>query len=92
MGRVWTPDPIKRATYDPSLMREIFGFTGAEANLAAGLQVGLSLGDYARQHALSLNTIYAHLRRIKDKTGCRKVPELIRRLNDLTLPSRSFRS
>jgi hypothetical protein len=43
------------------------------------------------RHALSLNTIYAHLRRIKDKTGCRKVPELIRRLNDLTLPSRSFR-
>lgn len=64
-------------------------FTGAEANLAAGLQAGLSLGDYARHHALSLNTIYT-LRRIKDKTGCRKVPELIRRLNDLTLPPRSF--
>jgi DNA-binding CsgD family transcriptional regulator/PAS domain-containing protein len=88
---VFVHDPIKRATYDPSLMREIFGFTSAEANLAAGLQAGLSLGDYARHHALSLNTIYAHLRRIKDKTGCRKVPELIRRLNDLTLPSRSWR-
>jgi DNA-binding CsgD family transcriptional regulator len=89
---VFVHDPTKRATNDPSLMREMFGFTGAEANLAAGLQAGLSLGDYARQHALSLNTIYAHLRRIKDKTGCRKVPELIRKLNDLTSPSRSFRS
>jgi DNA-binding CsgD family transcriptional regulator/PAS domain-containing protein len=88
---VFVHDPNKRASHNTSLMREIFGFTRAEANLAAGLQAGLSLGDYARQHALSLNTIYTHLRRIKDKTGCRKVPELIRKLNELTLPSGSLR-
>ncbi len=84
-------DPTKPASHNTSLMRERFGFTGAEANLAAALQAGLSLGDYARHHALSLNTIYTHLRRIKDKTGCRKVPELIRKLNELTSPSRSLR-
>jgi hypothetical protein len=35
-------------------------------------------------HALSANTIYTHLRRIKEKSGYR-MPALIRRLNDLQM-------
>lgn len=46
----------------------------------------MPLGAYVRQHAVSLNTVYTHLRRIKEKTGCRHMIELIRRMNDLHLP------
>jgi DNA-binding CsgD family transcriptional regulator len=54
--------------------------------LARALQAGVPLGAYVRQHAVSLNTVYTHLRRIKEKTGCRHMIELIRRMNDLHLP------
>jgi DNA-binding CsgD family transcriptional regulator len=37
---------------------------------------------------VSINTVYTHLRRIKDKTGANRLPNLIRRLNDLHLPLR----
>jgi DNA-binding CsgD family transcriptional regulator len=37
---------------------------------------------------LSLNTVYTHLRRIKEKTICHRMPELIRKLNDLHIPLR----
>jgi DNA-binding CsgD family transcriptional regulator len=48
----------------------------------------MSVTDYARERALSPNTAYTHLRRIKEKTGCKRMPELIRWLNDLRLPLR----
>ncbi len=47
------------------------------------------LSDYARTGGLSLNTVYTHLRRLREKTGCSRMPELIRRLNDLQMPLRS---
>jgi DNA-binding CsgD family transcriptional regulator len=62
--------------------------TEAEARLAQALQQGMSVTDYARERALSPNTAYTHLRRIKEKTGCKRMPELIRWLNDLRLPLR----
>jgi DNA-binding CsgD family transcriptional regulator len=37
------------------------------------------------------NTAYTHLRRIKEKTGCNHMGELIRWLNDLHLPLRRDR-
>jgi DNA-binding CsgD family transcriptional regulator len=52
------------------------------------LQQGISVTDYARERALSLNTAYTHLRRIKEKTGCKRMGELIRWLNDRRLPLR----
>ena len=45
-------------------------------------------GDYALTRSVSLNTVYTHLRRIKDKTRCRRMPELIRKLNDTVAPAR----
>jgi len=32
-----------------------------------GMQTGTAPSDYARQHLISLNTVYTHLRRIKDE-------------------------
>jgi DNA-binding NarL/FixJ family response regulator len=58
--------------------------------LAQALQEGMAVTDYARARKLSLNTAYTHLRRIKEKTGCKHMAELIRWLNDLRLPLRTL--
>jgi DNA-binding CsgD family transcriptional regulator len=85
---VFVRDPSSRNAAASRMLREVFGLTEAEASLAQALQSGVVLGAYARQHAVSVNTIYTHLRRIKEKTGCRRMTELIRRLNDLQVPLR----
>lgn len=63
----------------------VFGFTAAEATLALALQAGMSPTDYALGREVSLNTVYTHLRRLKEKTGCNRMPELIRKLNALQM-------
>ncbi|HTR85390.1 MAG TPA: helix-turn-helix transcriptional regulator [Reyranella sp.] len=78
-------DPSARGALATPLMREVYGFTEAEADLARALQSGLPLGDYARLRGVSLNTIYTHLRRIKTKTQSNRLTELIHKLNDLQL-------
>jgi DNA-binding CsgD family transcriptional regulator len=82
-------DTDRRLVNASHLPREVFGFTAAEAGVAQALQAGIPLGDYARKRNVSLNTVYTHLRRIKEKTGCNRLPELIRKLNDLQLPLRT---
>jgi DNA-binding CsgD family transcriptional regulator len=86
---VFVRDPQARNADTGALMRGVFGFTEAEAKLAEALRTGTSIGDYARGRMLSLNTVYWHLRRIKEKTGCRRLPELITKLNDLQIPARN---
>ena len=49
---------------------------------------GGALGDCARTRAVSLNTVYTHLRRIKEETGSKRMAELIHKLNDLQVPAR----
>jgi DNA-binding CsgD family transcriptional regulator/PAS domain-containing protein len=64
------------------LLREVFGLTNAEAGLALALRQGISLVEYARLHGISQNTVYTHLRRVREKTGCHRLPELIGKLNE----------
>ena len=70
------------------ILRDLFGLTEAEANLARALQAGVTPNNYAQERAVSRNTVYTHLRRIKEKTTCHRLPELIRKLNDLHVPLR----
>jgi len=80
---VFVRDPLGHDTAAARIQRELFGFTEAESGLACALRAGIPLGQYARERAVSLNTVYTHLRRIKQKTGCSRMSELIRKLNDL---------
>lgn len=86
---VFVRDPVAGNAAAVRLLRELFGFTPAEANLAQALQSGVSPAAYAREYRLSPNTVYTHLRRLKDKTGWRRTAELTRRLRQLQVPSRS---
>jgi DNA-binding CsgD family transcriptional regulator len=85
---VFVRDPLTHRSVDLVTLREVFGLTEAEACLAKSLQAGQAPANYARERALSLNTVYTHLRRLKDKTGCCRMTELIRKLNELHLPLR----
>jgi DNA-binding CsgD family transcriptional regulator len=70
-------------------LRQVFGFTEAEASLAQALQAGMSIADYARDRRVGVNTVYTHLRGVKDKTGCNRMGALIRRLSAVELPWRA---
>ena len=85
---VFVRDPLGRNAAAARMLRELFGLTDAEANLAQALQAGVPLGEYARENAVTLNTVYTHLRRIKEKTGCTRIAKLSRKLKELQVPLR----
>ncbi len=86
---VFVRDPMARNSTSVNVLRELFGLTEAEATLAQALQAGVSLPDYARTRRLSLNTVYTHLRRVREKTNCTRLPQLIDKLNQLCVPLRA---
>jgi DNA-binding CsgD family transcriptional regulator len=84
---VFLRDPAARGgAADAAALRDLFGFTDAEATLAAALQSGVTLAIYARARGLSLNTAYTHLRRLREKTGSKRMAELIGKFDALRLP------
>ena len=85
---VFLHDPRGRAAAAVGVLCEVFGLTEAEGALAQALQTGVSLAEYTEARALSLNTVYTHLRRLREKTGCSRMPELIAKLYNLRMPLR----
>jgi DNA-binding CsgD family transcriptional regulator/PAS domain-containing protein len=85
---VFVHDPLERGATAIRVLREVFGLTAAEASVAQALQTGVPLADYAREHLVTINTVYTHLRRLKEKMGSTRMAELIRKLNDLQLSLR----
>lgn len=76
-------DPLTRDAASVELLRQAFGLTPAEADVANGLRMGLSPDTFARDRKISPNTVYTHIRRIKAKVGCTRMAELIRKLDDI---------
>ena len=66
---------------DAAGLKAVFGLTDAEAAMAAALVQGQSPSTWARNRAVSVNTAYTHLRRLKEKTGAGRLSDLIHRLN-----------
>jgi DNA-binding CsgD family transcriptional regulator/PAS domain-containing protein len=85
---IFIRDPLRRGTTPDRALRELFGLTDAEAGVAQTLQAGIALGQYAQTHGISLNTIYTHLRHVREKTGCRSVADLVRKLAEFQLTLR----
>ena len=81
---VFVHDPTRgaRAQANAAALAAAWGLTAAEAELAAALRRGDPPSEYARRRGVSVNTVYTHLRRLKEKTGAHRLPELIRRLNE----------
>jgi DNA-binding CsgD family transcriptional regulator len=64
------------------ILQELFKLTHAEAHLARALCNGVTTSAYATGPLATLNTVYSHLKQIREKTGCRSVPELIRKFGE----------
>jgi DNA-binding CsgD family transcriptional regulator len=85
---VFIRDPVTASAASLRALREMFGMTRAEAHLAQAIQAGTPVSRYAQLHGTSINTVYTHLRRIKEKTGCGRMVQLVRKLNELQFPLR----
>jgi DNA-binding CsgD family transcriptional regulator/PAS domain-containing protein len=83
---VFIRDPLKRGNAAGQMLREIFGLTEAETGVALALQSGVALEQYARTNNVSLNTVYTHLRRVREKTGCHSIADLVRKLDEFRIP------
>jgi DNA-binding CsgD family transcriptional regulator len=83
---VFIRDPLKRGGAAGQMLREIFGLTEAETSVALALQSGIPLEQYARNNTVSLNTVYTHLRRVREKTGCHSIADLVRKLDEFRIP------
>ncbi len=81
-------DPLSRNIAARQMLQQLFSLTEAEAHLAQALCAGMTTGAYASTRRVSLNTVYTHLRRLREKAACNSVAELIRRFSELNVPLR----
>jgi DNA-binding CsgD family transcriptional regulator/PAS domain-containing protein len=81
-------DPLDNNVAVSQMLRELFSLTDAEAHLAQALCTGMATDTYASKRHVSLNTVYTHLRRLREKTGCKSVADLTRKFSELNLPLR----
>lgn len=63
-------------------LAQFFGFTGAEAKLAAYLMAGGSLSSFAKENGVSRNTARNQLQVVFQKTNVRRQAELVALLKD----------
>ena len=73
---VFLRDPEQTASVPQQPLRQLFGFTPTEAELAAQLANGLSLEDACARMSISRNTAKSHLRAIFGKAGANRQSEL----------------
>lgn len=69
-----------------ALLKALFDLTAAESSLAADLATGLSLDDIAARTGKGIETLRSHLKRVREKTGCRRQAELVSLLVRLVPP------
>ncbi|WP_448680750.1 helix-turn-helix transcriptional regulator [Pseudomonas nicosulfuronedens] len=75
---VFVCDPDAQTTAPREIMRQVFEFTPAEANLAMELANGSSLDEAAELLNIRRNTARTHLRAIFAKAGVTRQAELVR--------------
>ena len=81
-------DPLWRNVATTRMLQEVFSLTNAEAHLAQALCNGETTRAYASTRQVTLNTVYSHLKQIRQKTGCKSVPELVRKFGEWNVPLR----
>ena len=81
IAAIFVTDP--EAPLDGSIeqhLRELYSLTAGEARLASWLLQGNSVDEAAAELGITKNTARAYLKRIYNKTGVRRQPELVRLL------------
>jgi len=73
-------DPERLPVPEEAMLRKLFGFTKAEARLAARLAHGQALNEAAMALSIAYGTARTHLAAIFRKTGTNRQGELVRLL------------
>jgi DNA-binding CsgD family transcriptional regulator len=77
-------DPAQKATPPHRVMRDLFGLTAAEADLAGGLALGARLEEIAEEQGVKLSTIRTQLKSLLSKTDTDRQASLVRLLTRLS--------
>lgn len=72
------------AKVEPSLLASAFGFTPAEARVAARLASGLSVEEIASEGRISVTTVRSQLKALFEKSGTNRQADLVRLLLAVT--------
>jgi DNA-binding CsgD family transcriptional regulator len=75
---VFITDPERRVRADGSLLKDLYRFTPAEAQIAAKLLQGESLEEAAIELDITMNTARTHLKHLFAKTETNRHRELVR--------------
>ena len=73
-------DPARHTRIHARSLRDMFGLTPMEANIAASFANGLSLEQTALSLGIARNTVRTHLRSVFTKTGVSRQSQLVHRL------------
>jgi len=68
------------------LVQSLFDLTASEARVARSLASGNSLDEIAVSGSVSRNTVRTHVRRVLEKTGCRRQAEVAAILSGIVVP------
>ncbi len=74
---IFLSDPQESAEAPVQVIKQLFGFTPAEAALALLMANGLTLDEAALDMGVSRNTVRTHLRAVFAKTGVTRQPMLV---------------
>jgi DNA-binding CsgD family transcriptional regulator/PAS domain-containing protein len=74
---IFLSDPLEQAEAPVQVIKQLFGFTPAEAALALLMANGLTLDEAAETMGVSRNTVRTHLRAVFAKTGVTRQPMLV---------------
>ena len=83
IGILTVANPATPPAIAPSLLKEFFDITLAEAEVAAALGTGQSIDAIAKQRGVKTNTVYAQVKKIIERTGYRNQADIARRVSDL---------
>lgn len=74
---IFVSDPQAHAEAPLQVIKQLFGFTPAEASLAMLMANGMTLDEAADAMCVSRNTVRTHLRSVFAKTGVTRQPMLV---------------
>jgi DNA-binding CsgD family transcriptional regulator len=77
-AKIFIRDPEAECRQSPHMLRDLYGFTQAEADLAIGMANGLSIDQLRERFHIRRNTVRAHLRSMFVKANATRQAELVR--------------
>jgi DNA-binding CsgD family transcriptional regulator len=80
IAAIFVADPDLPLASNEQHLRDLYALTPGEARLASWLLQGKSVEEAAAAMGITVNTVRAYLKRIYNKTGVRRQPELVRLL------------